>query len=146
MKKWLRDVEISPPTFDSLAEALEYRQRFQQPQRFIDDFVRGLQGRIKWSAERRYDKWLAASGSAIIAAGAEVIKLGEKALVRDSELFKTLIHEELHLRLIRRARRGKHHALDLVTDPQAAVEEDYVEQVAVRYLKLYEHSYGRLKH
>lgn len=65
---------------------------------------------------------------------------------KSHRLLKTLIHEELHLRLIRKARWGSHHALDLVTDPNVAAEEDYVEQVAVRYLKLYERRVGRLRH
>ncbi len=34
MPKQLRDVEISPPNFHTLEEALEYSQRFQDPQFF----------------------------------------------------------------------------------------------------------------
>lgn len=94
----------------------------------------------------RFDRWLAASGSAVLTDGAAAIKIGEKGLVRDSELFKTLVHEEIHLRLIRKARRGRPRALDLVTNPDALVEEDYAERVAVRYLRCYERRYTRLKH
>jgi len=78
--------------------------------------------------------------------GREAIKIGASALIRDSELFKTLIHEEMHLRLLRKARRGHHFALNLVTDPELSLEEDYVEAVGVRYLRMHERAFGRLKH
>lgn len=50
-----RDVEISAPSFDTLEESLKYTQRFQDPQGFIDEFVKLLKGRIELTAELKYD-------------------------------------------------------------------------------------------
>lgn len=141
-----RDGEISAPIFDTLEESLEYAQRFQHPQSFIDEFVKLLKGRIKLSAAPKYDSMLFASGSAVISQGREAIKIGWAGLKRDSELFKTLVHEEMHLRLMRKAGRDDRRALNLVTHPDVSVEEDYVEQIAVRYLRMYERAFGELKH
>lgn len=141
-----RDVEISAPTFDSLEESLEYTQRFQNPQRFIDEFVKFHKGRIELSALPKYDSRITASGSAVISQGQEAIKIGLAGLIRDSELFKTLAHEEMHLRLIRKARRNNLRVLNIVTHPEVSVEEDYVEQIAVRYLRMYERAFGKFKH
>lgn len=146
MAKVLRDVEISPPTFDTLEEALEYAERFQQPQLFVDQFVALFKWRLRFSALLKFDSLLSASGSAVISPGRETIKLGEAALIRDSELFKTLIHEEMHLRLRRKARKGNKSALEIVTNPDLLVEEDYVERTAIRYLKMYETAFGKFKH
>lgn len=141
-----RDVEISAPAFDSLEESLEYTRRFQNPQGFIDEFVKLLKGRIKLSADPKYDSRIMASGSAIISRGQEAIKIGLAGLICDSELFKTLVHEEMHLRLIRKAERSNLRILNIVTNPDVSVEEDYVEQIAVRYLRMYEGAFGKFKH
>ncbi|MGH9799655.1 MAG: hypothetical protein ACRD82_04760 [Blastocatellia bacterium] len=146
MAKVLRDVEISPPTFETLEEALEYAERFQQPQVFVDRFVASLKGRLMFSAPLKFDSLLSASGSAVISPGREAIKIGEAALVRDSELFKTLVHEEMHLRLVQKARSGNQRSLEVVTHPDLLVEEDYVERIAIRYLKMYENVFGKFKH
>ncbi|MDX2041317.1 MAG: hypothetical protein SF097_08710 [Acidobacteriota bacterium] len=146
MVKVLRDVEISPPTFETFEEALGYAERFQQPQAFVTRFVASLNGRLRFSAPIKFDSFLSASGSAVISPGREAIKIGEAALVRDSELFKTLVHEEMHLRLIRKAREGSQRALNFVTDPQIATEEDYVERIAVRYLRMYESAFEKFNH
>jgi len=89
-----REVEISAPTFDTLEESLKYSQRFQHPQSFIDEFVKLFKSRIKLSADPKYNSMLLASGSAVISPGRETIKIGRAGLIRDSELFKTLIHSE----------------------------------------------------
>jgi hypothetical protein len=146
MAKVLRDVEISPPVFDTLEEALEYAERFQEPQLFIDEFVNAHRSKVKFSAPLKYDSRLAASGSAIISPGREAIKIGSIALIRDSELFKTIIHEEMHLRLARKARRGSPFSLNLVTEPDAFVEEEYVERIAAKCLSRYERAFGKFKH
>ena len=146
MSGTLRDVEISPPTFDTFEESLEYAERFRQPQVFIDQFADLLRNGLKFSARLKYDQWLSAAGSAVISAGQEAIKIGQAALIRDSELFKTIVHEEMHLRLIRKAREGRYFALNLVTDPDPSVEENYVEDIAVRYLRMYQRAFGKLKH
>ncbi len=67
-----RDVEISAPTFDSLEESLEYTRRFQNPQEFIDEFVKLHKGRIELSADPKYDPRIIASGSAVILQGQEI--------------------------------------------------------------------------
>lgn len=146
MAKVLRDVEISPPTFDTLEEALAYAERFRQPQMYVEQFAASLKGRLRFSAPLRFDMWLSASGSAVISPGCEAIKIGEVALVRDSELFKTLVHEEMHLRLIRKARNGNPKALEIVTNPDLLVEEDFVEKIAIRYLRMYETVFGQFRH
>jgi hypothetical protein len=74
MTNLLRDVEIAPPTFDTLEEALAYAERFRQPEVFIKEFVNSLGGRVRFSAELRFDAWLSAAGSAVISAGREAIK------------------------------------------------------------------------
>lgn len=133
---------ITPPTF----ETLEYGRRFEQPERFIEGFVQDLKGSVKLSTTPRYDRRLASFGSAVLAEGREAIKLGRGALVRDSELFKTIFHEEIHLRLMRKARQGQRRPLGLVMHPDVAEEEDYAERVAARYLRAYERRFGQFKH
>jgi hypothetical protein len=140
------DIETSPPVFETLEEALEYGQRFQYPQGYIDDFAGRVMGGVSFSSWPRYDSRLAACGSAVVTGGREAIKIGRRALIRDTELFRTLAHEEIHLRLMRKARLGNRRALDLVTDPDPAVEEDYAERVAERFLKKYERMSGRFRH
>jgi hypothetical protein len=86
----LRDVEIAPPTHNSLEESLEYGQRFQDPAGYVAEFIGKLKGRIRFSAVPKFDPFLAAMGSAVIRANEEAIKIGVNALIRDSELFKTI--------------------------------------------------------
>jgi RHS repeat-associated protein len=142
----LREVEISSPEFSTLDERLEYGERFSRPQEFVDDFVRDLKGNTRLSEQPTYDPRLSASGSAVISEGEQAIKVGRSGLIRDSELFKTVFHEEGHLRQIIKARRGNIRALDLVTHPDSALEEVYVESMALRYLRLYERTFGRFRH
>lgn len=139
-------LDLPVPTFETLDEALAYGQRFYDPQQFIDEFIARLKGHARLSAAPRYDALLVASGSAVIAARREAIKIGRAALLRDTELFKTIFHEELHLRLMQRARPGNMHALELVTHPDIFAAEEYVELVAARYLRQYELKFGRFKH
>jgi hypothetical protein len=101
---------------------------------------------IAFSANPVYEEGLLALGSAVITPPHEAIKIGKAGLVRDSELFKTLIHEEMHLRLMRKARNDNLNALLIVTSPDATVEEEYVERIAVRCMRLHERRYGKLKH
>jgi len=56
MNKSLRDIEISPPTFDTLEEALEYAQRFHNPQNFVGEFIQLLKWRVSFSVYPRYDQ------------------------------------------------------------------------------------------
>jgi hypothetical protein len=131
---------------DSLEESLEYGQRFQDPAAYIDNFMRHLKGRIRFSAVPKFDAFLVAMGSAVIAINQEAIKIGGNALIRDSELFKTILHEEMHLRLFRKARKGNERALEMVTDPDTFSEEDYAERVALRYWRMYERTFGKFRH
>jgi len=82
----------------------------------------------------------------VISQGREAIKVGHAGLIRDSELFKTLAHEEMHLRLMRKARRGHRNSLEVVTHPDPLIEEDYVERIAIKYLRMYERAFGKFKH
>jgi hypothetical protein len=50
------------------------------------------------------------------------------------------------LRLMRKARNDNLNALLIVTSPDATVEEEYVERIAVRCMRLHERRYGKLKH
>lgn len=128
----LREVEVSPPPFDSLDDWHLYKERYNDPQAFIDDFLKRTEMNFETKFHPTFDKKLQSSGKAKIG---EASLIGERALVRDSELFKTIAHEELHQRLAQRATRGSERAQKLreVLD----VEEDYVESVAVRYYKKY---------
>ncbi|MCX8138757.1 MAG: hypothetical protein N3E46_03640, partial [Gemmataceae bacterium] len=56
------------------------------------------------------------------------------SLVSRRELLDTIIHEETHHRLWRRAQRGSARAWNKIADID--VEETYVEEVAYRFLRL----------
>jgi hypothetical protein len=105
-----------------------------------------LKGQIRFSAVPKFDPFLVAMGSAVIKANEGAIKVGVSALIRDSELFKTIFHEETHLRLLKKARQGNQRALEIVTNPDAFIEEDYAEQVALRYWQMYEKAFGQFRH
>ena len=85
------------------------------------------------------------AGAATTVSGMERIRVGYDAIIRDSELFATIFHEEMHLRVMQKALRdqakGKIKAtskwIDLHTGPRI-LEEDYIEAVARRYLRKYE--------
>jgi hypothetical protein len=143
-----REVEIGKPKFNSLDEFNVHAERYSDPQKFIDDFVDNLQG-VKPSRAPRYDPKLQSSGSATV--GTEEvyrIRLGEQAIHRDSELFKTIFHEEMHLRIDRRinARTLPDSTLSRLTDSRfnsvLDAEEEYVEMVAVRYYSFYQRKFG----
>ena len=113
---------------------------------FLDEFIAQLRGRVRFTVTPCFDTRLAASGSTTWEAGQEAIKIGASGLIRDTELFKTLVHEEMHLRLWRKAQRDQYRALEFLTVSDESLEEDYVERVAVRYLRSYEKRWGRFKH
>ena len=126
-----RDIEISPPSFSCLEDWFRYRQRYQRPQQFIDDFIIQKQIKVRFTFPPTFDANLAAFGKARIS---EFTKIGKKALVRDSELCKTLIHEEIHHRLAAREKRGDIKARRLTAS--LALEENYADEVANRYFRL----------
>ena len=69
--------------------------------------------------------------------------VGRPSLVSRRELLDTIIHEETHHRLWKRAQRGCARATTKIADP--ALEEGYVEEVAHRFLRLQDYlkSIGR---
>lgn len=140
-----RETEVEPPTFEKIEEFYEYVRRRDEPQKFLDEFIAELKG-VKPSVKLIFDAKLISAGSARVAVGKERIRIGEKALIRDSELFKTVFHEEGHLHLMRKALKGNSRALELVTNPNRFPEEEAVEKAAIRYLRLYERRFGKFKH
>lgn len=140
-----REIEIEPPIFDRIEEFYEYAVRRDEPQKFIDEFVGNLKG-LKPFVKPIFAGKLLNAGSARVEIGKERIRLGEKALIRDSELFKTIFHEEMHLRIMKKAVDGNFRALNLVTDPNRFLEEYYAEKVALRYFRFYERKFGMFKH
>jgi hypothetical protein len=141
-----REVEIAKPPFGSLDEFLEHSARYENPQGFIDNFVENLKGNVHLSQRPQYNPLFTEfkPGSAIVTPGQESINIGETALHRESELFKTIFHEEGHLRLAAKAQRGNQKALSRISSLDA--EEEYVERVAVRYYERYVKKYGGFKY
>ena len=143
-----REVKIGKPNFTNLDEFYEHAARYAYPQGFVDDFVEDLQG-VKPSRRPLYDSTLQPAGSATVG-GDNVyrIRIGEQGIHRDSELFKTIFHEEMHLRIDKRMRAGNlpDRTLSRLTDPRfesvLEAEEEYVERVAIRYYSLYRRRFG----
>ncbi|WP_240358738.1 RHS repeat domain-containing protein [Myxococcus vastator] len=125
-----REVEVSAPEFSDLDEWYQYKERYVDPQAFIDGFVVDSCMRVKFSFRPNFDPKLKSSGKVRLDVSTHI---GHPALVRDSELFKTLAHEESHHRLNARAKRGSERATRLRRNIE--VEEDYVEEVAKRYFR-----------
>jgi len=123
--------EIAPPGFSCLEDWFKYRQRYQNPQQFIDDFIIQKHIRVRFTFPPTFELNLASFGKARIG---EFTKIGKKALVRDSELCKTLIHEEIHHRLAARERQGDIKARKLRAS--LALEENYADEAANRYFRL----------
>ena len=108
-----------------------YRQRYQNPQQFIDNFIISYRIRVKFTFPPIFCSDLISFGKARIG---EFTQIGKKALIRDSELFKTLIHEEIHHRIAARERRSNLKAQRLRSS--LALEENYADEVASRYLRM----------
>ena len=83
-------------------------------------------------------------GGAITTPGQEAINIGEVALRRDSELFKTLVHEEYHHILARRAMEGSKRAGKILENLD--FEERFVERNAIRVYNNYIKKYGEFEH
>ncbi|BBB62286.1 hypothetical protein UNDKW_4013 [Undibacterium sp. KW1] len=143
-----REVEVSRPDFAHPDDYFAYTERYADPRGFVDDFVSQMKG-IKPSVDPLYDPKLTSYGSALVApqvpVGSEVLRIGKSALIRDSELFKSIWHEEMHIRLGRQAQLGNWKAMELTTGPLIH-EEIYVERVATRYAKLYQMKHGQFNH
>ena len=50
-----REIEIENPLFDTLEETLKHRERFNDPQKYIDDFIGNLQDDFQFSVKPTYD-------------------------------------------------------------------------------------------
>jgi XTP/dITP diphosphohydrolase len=125
------DSDISSPSFSRLEDWFRYRQRYQKPQQFIDDFIIQKRIKVRFTFPPTFEPNLAAFGKVRIG---EFTQIGQKALVRDSELCKTLIHEEIHHRLAAREKRGDIKARKL--RGSLALEENYADEAANRYFRL----------
>lgn len=155
-----RNVAIGKPLFDTYAEKVRYEQSRQIPQDYINTFVQMyfLSRGLNFIAQPLYDDITyrkGTAGAAVISKGYEAIRIGT-AILRDSELFKTIVHEEIHLRLEIRRRRGSIKSLDIMTRPEMGLwdargwylrsEEEYAETTAVRYYQQYIIKYGKFDH
>jgi len=126
-----RESEINPPSFSCLEDWFKYRRRYQEPQQFIDDFIRQKNIQVRFTFPPTFEPNLVSFGKVRIG---EFTKIGEKALVRDSELCKTLIHEEIHHRLAAREQRGNLRARQIRLS--LALEESYADEVTNRYFRM----------
>jgi hypothetical protein len=115
--------------------------RYRNPQAWIDHVIEtdsALSG-VALSFHPRYSGRLEACGQATLvgpgAAGSTTI--GRPSLASRRELLDTIIHEETHHRLWRRAQAGGARAWNKIADID--VEEAYVEAVAFRFLSLQDH-------
>lgn len=156
-----RDVDVTPPVFQDYAEKVKWQHAQQYPQEYIDNFVSVVDqsGKVVGGNFRNvrltkqpqfrqltFDK--GQSGAAIVTKGKEASFIGT-AIRRDSELFKTIAHEEMHLRLAERVRRLGGAGVDntwsqIIRDID--LEEEYVEAVAVRYYRMFVAKNGPFPH
>jgi hypothetical protein len=116
-------------------------RRYQNPQAWIDHVVAtdpALHG-VRLSYDPRYSGRLAAHGQATLEEPGVpgYTSIGRPSLSSRRELLDTIIHEETHHRLWKRAQGGGLRAWHKIADLD--VEEAYVEEVAFRFLRLQEH-------
>jgi len=115
--------------------------RSKHPQAWIDLIVATdfALANVKLSYPPRYASRLRAYGRATIEEPGlpGSTSIGRASLVSPRELVDTIIHEELHHRLWTRAMRGSQRAWRKIAD--LAVEEEYVEEVTRRFLRLQDH-------
>ena len=112
--------------------------RYRTPPAWIDRVIAtdpALSG-VRLSYQPRYLGRLEAHGQATLEEPGVpgYTSIGRPSLSSRKELLDTIIHEETHHRLWRRARAGSLRAWDKIADID--LEEDYVEGVAVRFLRL----------
>src|SRR5262245_5904799 len=110
--------------------------RYEHPQAWIDHVVATdpVLWHVRLTCRPRYPGRLLMFGQATHARYGRpaLTTIGRRSLVSRGELLDTIIHEELHHRLWRRAQRGCTKAVNLVLDLEN--EEDYVIAVAQRFL------------
>jgi len=143
-----REVEVKPPEFNNLDDWYAYKEARSDGAKYLGDFVSNLKGNVRLTVQpefRQGSNYGGALSYPAVPVGAERTFVGEMGLVTDSELFKTVFHEEMHVRLGRQAASGNYKALDLLTGP-LSFEENYVEAVATRYSRMYQNKFGAFQH
>lgn len=115
--------------------------RYRHPQAWIDLVVDTdpALAHVKLSYPPRYASRLKAYGRATLEEPGlpGYTSIGRPSLISRRELLDTIIHEEVHHRLWRRALAGNSKAWDKIADLE--VEEDYVEEVTRRFLRFQDH-------
>lgn len=124
--------------------------RYRNPQAWIDRIIETdpALARVTLSYHPRYSGHLEAHGQATLEelGMPGYTSIGRPSLSSRRELLDTIIHEETHHRLWRRAQAGSVRAWNTIADID--VEESYVEEVASRFLRLQDHlkSTGKKRH
>jgi hypothetical protein len=112
--------------------------RYRHPQEWIDCVIEtdSALTNVKLSYPPRYSSRLGAYGRATLEGPGTPghTTIGRPSLVSRRELLDTILHEEVHHRLWRRAKDGNIRAWNKIAD--LAVEEAYVEEVAYRFMRL----------
>jgi hypothetical protein len=115
--------------------------RYKHPQAWIDLIVETdpALANVRLSYPPQYASRLKAYGRVTLEESGLPghTSIGRPSLVSRRELVDTIIHEEMHHRLWRRAMNGSRSAWRNIAD--LAVEEDYVEEVTRRFLSLQDH-------
>jgi hypothetical protein len=124
--------------------------RYRNPQAWIDRVIETdpALSRVTLSYHPRYSGRLEAHGQATLEEPGVpgYTSIGRPSLSSRRELLDTIIHEETHHRLWRRAQAGSIRARTMIADID--VEESYVEAVASRFVRLQDHlkSTGKKRH
>ncbi len=104
-----REVEVRPPEFSNLDDRYAYKDARSAEAKYLGDFVSSLKGNSSFTVQPEFRQGANYGGALsypAVSVGAERTFVGEMGLVRDSELFKTVYHEEMHVRLGRQAADG----------------------------------------
>ena len=113
--------------------------RYRNPQTWIDRIIETdpAFANVRLTYKPRYSGRLQAYGRANLASPGCIgsTTIGRLSLVSRRELVDTIIHEELHHRLWKRALNGSPRAQDKIGDLER--EEWYVTQTALRFLILH---------
>jgi len=112
--------------------------RYRNPQAWIDKIVSqdAALKNVRISHPPKYSSQLRHFGLAIrtpSGLGAKTL-IGRKSLVSRAELIDTIIHEELHHRIWKRAMRGREKDMMRIRD--RTIEEPFVVAAASRFLRL----------
>ncbi len=112
--------------------------RYRNPQAWIDKIVsqNAALKNVRLSHPPKYSSQLSHFGLAIrtpSGSGARTL-IGRKSLVSRAELIDTIIHEELHHRIWKRAMRGLEK--DMMRIGNRTIEEAYVEAATNRFMRM----------